>query len=125
MVRRYEHSWLYLMRHFEVPVIVVFTKYQFLRNNEIHLLDYPNKYPDSNNVSEVAEKQFQEHYPLGEGVRYVQLESGFESNARVTRWCSLAEMHRQNRCCDELVEKMASGLNENLVELMLLALAKG
>jgi hypothetical protein len=67
------------MYHFEVPVIVVFTKYdQFLRNIEMHLMDYPNEYPDSN-VSEVAEKLFQEHYlhPLGDNVRYVRLESGF------------------------------------------------
>jgi hypothetical protein len=81
MVRRCEHSWLYLLMHrSEVPIIAVFTKYdQFLRNVEMHLVDYPNEhYPDSN-VSEVAEKQFQEHYlcPLGDDVRYVRLESGF------------------------------------------------
>jgi hypothetical protein len=63
----------------EVPVIVVFTKYdQFLRNVGMLLSDYPNEFPDSN-VSEAAEKHFQEHYlrPLGNDVRYVQLESGF------------------------------------------------
>jgi hypothetical protein len=57
----------------------VFTKYdQFLRNVEMHLVDYPNEYPD-NNVSEVVEKQFQEHYlhPLGDGVRFVRLASEF------------------------------------------------
>ena len=67
------------MNHFEVPVIVVFTKYdQFLRNVKMHLLDYASEYPDSN-VSVVAETQFQEHYlhPLGDDVRYVRLESGF------------------------------------------------
>ena len=67
------------MHHFEVPVIVVFTKYdQFLRNVEMHLVDYPDEYPDSN-VSKVAEKQFEEHYlhPLGDDVRFVQLQSGF------------------------------------------------
>ena len=64
----------------EVPVIVVFTKHdQFLRNVEMHLSDYPDEYLDSN-VSEVAEKQFQEHYlcPLGDNIRFVQLESGFQ-----------------------------------------------
>jgi hypothetical protein len=69
------------MRHFEVPVVAVFTKYdQFLLNVEMHLVDYPNEYPDSN-VSEVAEKQFQEHYlcPLGNDIRYVRLESKFWS----------------------------------------------
>ncbi len=46
------------MHHFEVPVVVVFTKYdQFLCNVEMHLVDYPNEYPDSN-LSEAAEKQF-------------------------------------------------------------------
>ena len=85
MVRCYRRSRLYLMNHFEVPVIVVFTKYdQFLRNVEMHLLDYANEYPDSN-VSVVAEKQFQEHYlhPLGEDVRYVRLESGFRVKCQV------------------------------------------
>jgi len=56
-----------------VPVIVVFTKHdQFLRNVEMLLSDYPNEYPDSN-VSEVAEKQFREHYldPLGDNIRFV------------------------------------------------------
>ena len=78
MVRHHEYSRLYLTHHFEVPVVAVFTKYdQFLLNVEMDVLDYPNKYPDSN-VSEVAEKRFQEHYlhPLGDGVRYVRLERG-------------------------------------------------
>ena len=64
---------------FEVPVIVLFTKHdQFLRNIAIHVSDYPKEYLDSN-VSEVAEKVFQEYYmhPLGDGIRFVQLKSGF------------------------------------------------
>jgi hypothetical protein len=56
----------------------VFTKYdQFLRNVKIHLEDYGN--PDDD-VSEVAEKQFQEHYlePLGDtNDQYVRLESEY------------------------------------------------
>ena len=70
---------MYLTDHFEVPVIVVFTKYdQFLLNVEMHVADYPNEYPDGN-VSEVAETRFQEHYlrPLGDEVRYVRLESEY------------------------------------------------
>jgi hypothetical protein len=62
----------------EVPIIVVFTKYdQFLRNVEMQVLDYPEEYLDGN-VSEAAGKLFQEHYldPLGDDVKYVQLESG-------------------------------------------------
>ena len=63
----------------EVPVIVVFTKYdQFVRNVGMHLVDFPNEHPNSS-VSEAVEEQFREHYlhPLGEDVRYVRLESGF------------------------------------------------
>ena len=66
-----------LMKHFEVPVIVVFTKYdQFLRNVMMDVLDDPDKYPDRG-VSEVAEQVFQEHYlcPLGDNIGYVRLES--------------------------------------------------
>ena len=66
-------------QHFEVPVILVFTKYdQFLRNVEMHLLDYPHEFPNAN-VSEAAEKLFQEHYlnPLGNDVKFVRLESEF------------------------------------------------
>jgi hypothetical protein len=42
------------------------------------VLDDPDRYPDSD-VSQVAEKLFQEHYlcPLGDDVRYVRLESMF------------------------------------------------
>ena len=70
-----------LTYNFEVPVIIVFTKYdQFLRNVEMHMSDYPDKYLGSiHSVSEEAEKQFQEHYlcHLGDNIRFVQLESGF------------------------------------------------
>ena len=58
---------------------MVFTKHdQFIRNVEMHMFDYPDEYPNSN-ISEVAENQFQEHYlhPLGNDVRFVQLESEF------------------------------------------------
>ena len=44
----------------------------------MHVDDYPNEYPDSD-VSEVAEKHFQERYlrPLGKDPIFVRLESGF------------------------------------------------
>ena len=44
----------------------------------MQLADYPDEYPGSN-VSEVAEKLFQEHYlhPLGDDFRHVRLESEF------------------------------------------------
>ncbi|KAF8258801.1 hypothetical protein EI94DRAFT_1753412 [Lactarius quietus] len=73
---------LYLTRHFEVPVIALFTKYdQFLRNVKMDVSDYPDKYPDSN-AYQVAEKIFQDHYlrPLGNDAKYVRLES--ESSVR-------------------------------------------
>ncbi|KAN0129344.1 hypothetical protein V8E53_012828 [Lactarius tabidus] len=94
-----------------VPVIVVFTKYdQFLRNVGMLLSDYPNEFPGSN-VSEAAEKHFQEHYlrPLGNDVRYVQLE----------------KMHKKSACCDDLIEKTGADLNRDTVALMLLAVQKG
>jgi hypothetical protein len=65
------------MKHFEVPIIVVFTKYdQFQHNVRMDVLDDPDLYPDKS-VSEVAKEQFEEHYlhPLGGDVKYVQLES--------------------------------------------------
>ncbi|KAI9457348.1 hypothetical protein BJY52DRAFT_1096234, partial [Lactarius psammicola] len=99
-----------------VPIIVVFTKYdQFLRNVKIHLEDYGN--PDDN-ISNVAEKQFQEHYlhPLGGDVRFVRLESGSRVKCQ--------EMHKQNMRCDELIEKTAAALNEDIVALMLLAVQR-
>jgi len=96
-----------------VPVIVVFTKYdQFLRNVEMHVVDYPNEYLDiTGNVSEVAEKQYQEHYlrPLGDDVRYVRLQ----------------KLHMKNRRCDDLIEKTAAALNDETVALMLLAVQRG
>ena len=67
------------MHHFEVPVIAVFTKYdQFLLNVGMDVNDYPDQYPHGD-VSEVAEKRFQEHYlqPLGDIVGYVRLEGPF------------------------------------------------
>ena len=68
---------VFLMQHFQVPIIAVFTKYdQFLRNVKMDVSDDPDNYLNMT-VSEVAEEQFQKHYlhPLGDNVRYVQLES--------------------------------------------------
>ena len=68
---------VFLMQHFQVPIIAVFTKYdQFLRNVKMDVTDDPDKYLNRS-VSEVAKEEFQEHYlhPLGDDVRYVQLES--------------------------------------------------
>jgi hypothetical protein len=65
------------MKHVEVPVIAVFTKYdQFLHNVKMDVLDDPEEYPDRS-VSVVTEQVFQEQYlcPLGDDIAYVRLES--------------------------------------------------
>ena len=70
---------VFLVQHFQVPMIAVFTKYdQFLRNVKMDVTDDPDKYLNRS-VSEVAKEIFQEHYlhPLGDDVGYVQLESEF------------------------------------------------
>ncbi|KAH9164989.1 hypothetical protein EDB89DRAFT_1892434, partial [Lactarius sanguifluus] len=92
-----------------VPVIAVFTKYdQFRRNVQIHVEDFGSPNDD---VLDVAEKRFQEHYvsPLGDDVRFVRLE----------------QMHKQNLGCDKLIEMTAAALNDDIVELMLLAVQRG
>ncbi|KAH8977024.1 hypothetical protein EDB86DRAFT_1350778 [Lactarius hatsudake] len=91
-----------------VPVIVVFTKYDlFLRYVQMHVEDFGS--PDDN-VSDVAEKLFQEHYlhPLGDDVRFVRLE----------------KMHRRPTRCDALIETTGAALNEDIVGLMLLAVQR-
>ena len=83
----------------EVPVIVVFTKYdQFLRNVEMHLFDYPEECPDSD-VSEAVKKQFREHYldPLGDNIQYVRLESRFRLNIRIIYVLMLCERDAQRK----------------------------
>ena len=63
------------MKHLEVPIIVVFTKYdQFLRNVRMDVADDPDL---DRSVSAVAKERFQENYlrPLGDDVEYVLLES--------------------------------------------------
>ena len=68
---------VFFTQHFQVPVIVVFTKYdQFLRNVKDDMLDYPDEYLNKS-VPEVAKERFEEHYlhPLGDDIGYVQLES--------------------------------------------------
>ncbi|KAH8995784.1 hypothetical protein EDB86DRAFT_2804379 [Lactarius hatsudake] len=92
-----------------VPVIVVFTKYdQFRRNVQIHLEDFGSL---DDNVFDVADKQFKEHYlgPLGDDIRWVRLE----------------KMNRQNMRCDELIETTAAALNDDIVGLMLVAVQRG
>jgi hypothetical protein len=36
-----------------------------------------------------------------------------------------AEMHRQNRSCNDLIEKTVAALNDNVVTLMFLAVHRG
>ena len=115
--------------HFAVPVIAVFTKYdQFLRNVEMHLVDYPDEFCHlDNRVSQVAEHQFQEQYlhSLGDDARFVQLQSRFLSfRCHGHILTPLKEMHIQNRRCEELIEKTATALNDDVVALMLLAVQR-
>jgi len=63
------------MHDFEVPVIGVFTKYdQFKLNVQMDMEDDA----DLDRLG-IDEKRFQEHYlcHLGDGARFVQLESAF------------------------------------------------
>jgi hypothetical protein len=73
------------MKHFEVPIVVVFTKYdQFLRNVQMDVSDDPDNYLDRS-VSEVAKERFREHYLCSLGdVGYVQLESELQVICQVT-----------------------------------------
>ncbi|KAH8990898.1 hypothetical protein EDB86DRAFT_2806982 [Lactarius hatsudake] len=92
-----------------LPVIAVFTKFdQFRRNVQIHVEDFGS--PDNNTFDEV-EKRFQEYYvrPLGNDVRFVRLE----------------KMHLPNMRCDKLIETTAAALNDEIVELMFLAVQRG
>ena len=96
----------------------------------MHLVDYPDEHPPDSKVSEVAEEQFREHYlhPLGNGVRFVQLKSGFGVKCqghKLTPQCCSTEMHTQNGHCDDLIEKTAAALDEDTVALMLLAVQNG
>jgi hypothetical protein len=50
---------------------------------------------------------------------------GSQSNVWVTGSCSFAEMNRENMSCNDLVEKTAAELNDNIVTLMLLAVQRG
>ena len=126
----------------QVPVIAVFTKYdQFVRNVKIHLEDYGDSDDNESEVAEekvyevteekvyeVAEKQFQEHYiePLGyNNDGYVRLESGLGSRILSCTNVSFAEMHRRTSSCEDLIEKTAIALNEDIVALMLLAVRRG
>ncbi|KAI9433128.1 hypothetical protein H4582DRAFT_1857037 [Lactarius indigo] len=101
-----------------VPIVAVFTKYdQFLRNVQIYVEDFGGP---GDNVSDVAEKQFEEHYlrALDDGVRFGQIP---ELRANTFG----AEMHKQNMGCDKLIETTAAALNDDIVGLMLLAVQNG
>ena len=88
-------------------------------------MDFPSDYPDGS-ASEAAKRLFEEHYlhPLGDNVRYVQLESGFRVKClgyKLTPECCSTEMHKQHGHCDDLIVKTAAALDEDAVALMLLA----
>ncbi|KAF8268217.1 hypothetical protein EI94DRAFT_1578498 [Lactarius quietus] len=96
----------------DVPVIVVFTKYdQFLRNVKMHLEDYGDSLNPDYNESEVAEREFKEHYllHLGDGV----------GRLRTNRF--VKGLHKPETRCNVLLEETAEALNDDVVALMLLA----
>ena len=88
-------------------------------------LDDPHLYLDRS-VSEVATERFQEHYvhPLGDDVRYVQLESELQTKCQGHMLMSLEEMHMDDSHCGDLIEKTAAVLNDDAVMLMLLAVQR-
>ena len=89
------------------------------------VLDDPDKY-DGRNESEEAEKRFQEYYlqPLGDNVNYVRLSSEFGVIFQDYRLIFFEEMNSKDSRCDELIERTAAALNEDVVALMLLAVQK-
>ena len=95
----------------------------------MHLLDSPDEYPNSD-VSEVAGKIFKEHYLnlLGEDVRFVRLASEFRVSTVLGYHSygliSVAEMHKKDRRCDELIEKTAAALDDDAVSLMLIGVQR-
>ena len=59
----------------------MFTKYdQFKRNIKMHLQDHPQENPDGN-AADIADRRFKDDYlrPLGEGARFVRVESWFRA----------------------------------------------
>lgn len=95
----------------------------------MHLVDYPNEHPDTSlSVSDVAEEHFQEYYlrHLPGDVKFVLLESEFRFDCQdYMLLMFLAEMHRKNMRCDDLIEETAMALNENVLALMLSAVQRG
>ena len=87
--------------------------------------DDPDKYR-GRNVSEEAEKRFQEYYlrPLGDSVSYVRLESEFSVIFQGYMLMFFEEMHTKDSRCNKLIEKTAAALNDDVVTLMLLAVQK-
>lgn len=90
--------------------------------------DDPDKY-EGRDVAEEAEKRFQEEYlrPLGDGARYARLESKFSVVLQgYIRYILMffEEMHTEDSRCNELIEKTAAALDENVVALMLSAVQK-
>jgi hypothetical protein len=90
----------------------------------MNVADFPSEY--GSNVSEAVEKQFQEHYlrPLGDHVRYVRLESKFGVLYQGYVLIFFKELHMKHSHCGELIEKTAAALNEDAIDLLLLAVQK-
>jgi hypothetical protein len=114
----------------QVPVIVVFTKYdQFRREIRMKLEDESRGPADPDDDAE-AETIFKERYlanlkgpPLApfvclESEGFVNQPSTYSAN------CSPAGMHKPGKRCTNLIEKTADALSGSAVKLMLLAVQK-
>ena len=108
-----------------MPVIAVFTKHdQFLRNVKIDLEDYGNP---GDNVTDAAKRLFKEHYlrHIGAGARFVRLESAFGVKCQMLCANPLVKgMHKVETRCDSLLKETAEALNEDVLDLMLVAVQK-
>ncbi|KAH9008305.1 hypothetical protein EDB84DRAFT_1281176, partial [Lactarius hengduanensis] len=106
-----------------VPVIVVFTKYdQFRRNVQTHLEDIGSS---DDNIFDAADKQFREHYlPLVMMLDSCDEKVGSEDKYHSYMLMFFGRDAQANMGCDGLIETTAAALNDNIVASMLLAVQR-
>jgi hypothetical protein len=110
--------------YFQVPVIVVFTKYdQFKREIHMALEDHDMVF-----LEDEVEKTFEREYlaHLSESPRFVRLESehhGKPSDIYYADICH-AEMHKKTTKCTKLIEMTANAISDDTAALILLAVQK-
>lgn len=107
-------------------MIAVFTKYdQFKREIKMKMEDACRD--SGSTFGDEVERIFHQHYLAGLGGTppFVCLESEnlLSTNLYCTDFC-LAEMHKHEQRCTDLIEVTANALSGNVVAIMLLALQK-